>query len=78
MAPYRRQYFTHNNKPHLHHSQKFLTVHANCPLQQHMLVKGLFENSLYAFATANKADEVILKLEGQTFCFNLTYLYEVR
>ena len=39
-----------------------------------MLAKELFENSIQGFVTVSKVDQIILNVEGQTFCFNLTYL----
>lgn len=43
-------------------------------LQQHTLVKELLENSIYSSVTVSKVDETLLKVEGETLCFNLTYL----
>jgi len=66
-------------KSHLHHNQEFLIVHVNRPYSN-TLVKELFENSRGGFVAVSKAGEMLLKVEGQIFCFNLTYpnLYEVK
>lgn len=39
-----------------------------------MLVKELSESSIYSFITVSEVDKMLSKVEGQTFCFNLTYL----
>lgn len=74
IVSYHQEYFILSNKSHLHHSQEFLIVHANRPYSNICIGKRAFWKQFIRFCNRQLSRWNALKAEGQTFCFNLTYL----